>query len=93
MWYVYILRCNDNSLYTGIAIEVEKRLKAHNQGKGARYTKTRRPVALLYREQAQTKSQALKREIEIKSLSLANKIKLVKCGVGQRFSLGSEINI
>jgi len=89
MWYVYILLCQDNSFYTGIATNVEKRLKAHNQGRGVRYTRNRRPVKLLYAEPLTTKSRALKREIEIKKLSVANKLRLIKYGTGQRFSLAA----
>jgi putative endonuclease len=91
MWYVYIVKCKDNSLYTGISTNPEKRLSDHNRGKGARYTRPRRPVKLLYTEEYETKSEALKREIEIKDFSTGNKGKLVKLGTGQRFSLGSRI--
>lgn len=65
-WSVYILRCRDKSLYTGISTNVEKRLEVHNQGKGAAYTRTRRPVILLWQERSVSESNARKREIEIK---------------------------
>jgi putative endonuclease len=87
MWYVYIMKCNDNSFYTGISIDVEKRLKRHNSSKGARYTRVRRPVELLYTEQFDTKTEAIQREIQIKDFSRQNKIQLIKFGTGQRFSL------
>ena len=85
MWYVYILRCNDSSLYTGISTDVVERLLRHNSGKGAKYTRFRKPVGLAYTEEFQNKSQALKREIEIKKLSTENKKKLIKFGLGHRF--------
>jgi len=90
MWNVYILKCNDGSLYTGITTDIDKRLKVHNQGKGSRYTRTRRPVNLIYFEEIETKGQALKREIEIKSFSLNNKLNLCKFGLGHRFSLAAK---
>jgi len=85
IWYVYILRCNDDSFYTGISTNVGERLLRHNNGKGSKYTRSRRPVELAYMEKFQTKSQALKREIEIKKLSVENKKKLIKFEIGQRF--------
>jgi len=87
MWYVYILRCKDDSFYTGISVDVEKRVKRHNSPKGAKYTRTRRPVELLYTEKFNTKIEAIKREIEIKRFSRENKRRLIKFGLGQRFSL------
>lgn len=72
-WYLYILRCGDGSLYTGITTDVEKRLEAHRSGKGAKYTRGRGPLALVYREICGTHSDALKRELEIKKLTKAQK--------------------
>lgn len=66
-WSVYIVRCADATYYTGIAKDVQARLAKHNSGKGAAYTRTRRPVSLLYREDGLTRSAALVREAEIKS--------------------------
>ena len=60
--YMYVLECADGSLYTGYTTDIEKRLKTHNAGKGAKYTKSRRPVILVYSEQYETKSEALRRE-------------------------------
>ena len=77
-WSVYILRCGDGSLYTGIAVDVEKRLTAHRSGKGAKYTRGRGPLELVYTENCESKSQALKRECEIKSLSREEKEFLIK---------------
>jgi predicted GIY-YIG superfamily endonuclease len=67
-WAVYILKCKDGTFYTGIAKDVEKRLQAHNDGKGAKYTRTRRPVCLLYRESCPSRSHALVRECAVKAL-------------------------
>lgn len=74
---VYILRCADGSLYTGIARDTRKRLEQHNSGKGAKYTRSRRPVELVYAEPALDKSAALRREIEIKRLSHTEKQTLI----------------
>ncbi len=73
-WFVYILRCSDNSLYTGITTDLERRLKQHNEGStGARYTRARRPVALAYVETASDRSEAQRREAAIKRLKPAQK--------------------
>jgi putative endonuclease len=76
-FYVYILRCEDNSLYTGIATNTFARLKTHNDGKGAKYTRGRRPVRLIYQERHASMSLALKREAAIKKLSRAHKESLL----------------
>lgn len=76
-WLVYILRCGDGSLYTGVTNDLEKRLKAHNSGRGAKYTRSHAPVELAYSEPAPNKSSALKRELEIKSLTREQKLKLI----------------
>ena len=76
MNYVYILRCNDNSLYTGWTNNLEKRLKTHLAGKGAKYTKARLPVELVYYEEFEDKIEAMKREYKIKQLSRKEKLKL-----------------
>lgn len=73
---VYILLCSDNTLYTGWTNDLENRISAHNAGAGAKYTKARLPVKLVYSEVLGSKSQALKREIEIKRLSRKKKIEL-----------------
>lgn len=77
MNYVYILTCSDGTLYTGWTNDIEKRVKVHNEGKGAKYTKARRPVTLSYTESFETKSEAMKREAAIKKLSRAEKLKLI----------------
>ena len=77
-WHVYILLCADGTLYTGVTNDLEGRLKAHNSSKtGARYTRSRRPVVLVYKERKRNKSYALKREAEIKSWQREKKEKLV----------------
>ncbi len=76
-WFVYVVRCRDGSLYTGISTDVEARVARHNDGSGARYTRARRPVRLLYTERKRNRSYALRREAAIKSLSRAEKIDLV----------------
>lgn len=76
-WYVYILRCSDQSLYTGIAKDVEARLLQHNAGNGARYTRSRLPVELVYREEADDRSAALRREYAIKQMRSADKRRLI----------------
>lgn len=73
MWYLYILRCGDGSLYTGITTDVEKRFQAHQSGKGAKYTRGRGPLEIVYREECSDHSQALKREIAIKALTRQEK--------------------
>ena len=76
-WYLYILRCGDGTLYTGITTDVEKRFAAHQSGKGAKYTRGRGPLELVYREQCGDHSDALKREIEIKRLTREQKQALI----------------
>ena len=80
-WYVYMLRCRDNSLYTGSTNDPEHRLAVHNAGKGAKYTKARLPVTMVYLEACEDKSAAMKREYALKQLKKAEKEKL--CCNGQ----------
>lgn len=77
MWYLYILRCGDGTLYTGITTDIPRRLEAHKEGRGAKYTRGRGPLELVYRELCGTHSQALKRELEIKALPRPEKQKLI----------------
>ena len=76
-WKLYILRCGDGTLYTGITTDVEKRLAAHRAGKGAKYTRGRGPLELVYQENLTDHSTALKREREIKAMTRAEKEKLI----------------
>ena len=78
VWYLYILRCADDTLYTGITTDVEKRLEAHRSGKGAKYTRGRGPLELVYRECCASHSEALKREVQIKRMSRQEKQNLIK---------------
>lgn len=75
-WVLYILQCGDGTLYTGITDNFERRLKAHREGKGAKYTRGRGPLTLRYLEKCEDHSVALKREYQIKQLSKSEKIKL-----------------
>ena len=83
-WYIYILRCGDDTLYTGITDDVEKRLAAHRAGKGAKYTRGRGPLELVYTEEVPDKSTALKREAAIKKMSRKEKLEMVENRDGQR---------
>ncbi|QOP43187.1 GIY-YIG nuclease family protein [Sulfurimonas sediminis] len=79
VYYVYILQCSDNSLYTGITTDLKRRISEHNHSeKGAKYTKIRRPVRLVYNEEHTDRSSASKREYEIKKLSRSEKLKIIK---------------
>lgn len=77
-YFVYILRCGDGTLYTGTTDDVERRFAAHSAGKGAKYTRGRGPLELLYREECADKSAALKRELAIKNLTREKKLQLVR---------------
>jgi len=79
MWYVYILQCADKTLYTGITIDLDRRLDEHNgiNTLGARYTRSRRPVTLAYAEEAESRASAASREAAIKKLTRAQKLKLI----------------
>ena len=76
-WVVYILECSDGSFYTGISNNVEARINAHNASKGAKYTKSRLPVTLVFQENTFNKSESLRREIEIKKLTRKEKRELI----------------
>lgn len=80
MNYTYIVECSDKSLYTGWTNHLEERIKAHNAGAGAKYTKPRRPVKLVYFETFATKEEAMKREYAIKMLTRKEKLALIKEG-------------
>ena len=77
MWYLYILRCADGSLYTGITTDVQRRLEEHRSGKGAKYTRGRAPLELVYTEECGTHSLALKRELAIKAMKTTQKNDLI----------------
>ena len=77
-WHIYIIECSDGSLYTGITNNLKKRIAAHNEGRGAKYTKSRRPVRLRYNERVTDRKSASQREYAIKSLSKAAKLVLIQ---------------
>ncbi|MDA1168818.1 MAG: GIY-YIG nuclease family protein [bacterium] len=76
-YFVYILRCSDDSLYTGWTLHIEKRVALHNSGKGAKYTRARMPVTCVYSETFSSREEAMKREYEIKQLSRKEKTLLI----------------
>ena len=80
MYYTYMVRCADDTLYTGWTTDLNRRLAAHNSGKGAKYTRSRRPVVLVYAELCETREAAMSREWHIKKLRLAKKEQLVQSG-------------
>lgn len=82
-WQLYLLRCGDGTLYTGIALDAKKRFLAHQRGKGAKYTRGRGPLKLVYTESCPSHSEALKRELEVKAMSREEKEKLIACGSRQ----------
>lgn len=79
MWFIYIVRCADGTLYTGTSTNLQRRMAEHNTNErtGAKYTRNRRPVVLVYSEKTNSRSQALKREAEIKQLKRIEKLKLI----------------
>lgn len=77
MNYTYIVKCSDGTFYTGWTTNIEKRIEVHNSGKGAKYTKSRRPVELVYREEFKTKEEAMRREYEIKQMTRKKKEELI----------------
>lgn len=77
-WFLYILECRDGSLYTGITDDLDRRLAAHNAGKGAKYTRGRGPLILRYWEKCESHSHALRREMQIKKLTRQEKLELIE---------------
>lgn len=75
-WFVYMLRCADGSLYTGVSTDIERRLAEHNSGRGAKYTRGRSPVSLVYQEHCHDRGEALRREAAIRRLSRSDKLAL-----------------
>lgn len=76
-WYVYIMRCNDGTLYAGCAIDLQERLQKHNQGVASKYTRSRLPVQIVYSEVLPDKGSALRREMAIKALNRREKLLLI----------------
>ena len=81
MWFVYILLCSDDSLYTGISNDPQQRFLDHKNGKGGRYTRLHKPTKIVYLEQCTSKPEALKRELQIKGWSRGKKIKILKLNI------------
>ncbi len=79
-WKLYMLRCADGSLYTGITVDVKRRFAAHSSGKGAKYTRGRGPLELVYEEVCESHSAALQRELQIKALNKEEKETMIKAG-------------
>ena len=80
IWYFYIVRCSDNSLYSGVTTDIKRRIKVHNLGKGAKYTRSRLPVKLKYSEKYRTRVRAMQREWEVKQFTRKEKLLLIKEG-------------
>ncbi|PIZ95205.1 MAG: hypothetical protein COX81_01515 [Candidatus Magasanikbacteria bacterium CG_4_10_14_0_2_um_filter_37_12] len=78
MYTLYILQCSDGSLYTGITRNLDNRLKTHSEGKGSKYVRARLPITLVFKEKHIDRSEATKREMEIKKMSRENKLKIIK---------------
>ncbi len=93
MWNVYILKCSDDSYYTGVTSDLDKRLVRHNLGQAVEYTKLRRPVELLYVEEFENKKEALKREVQIKKYGRKNKEHLIQYGHGQNVPSSQQIKV
>lgn len=83
-WFVYIVRCRDGSLYTGATNDLDKRVRAHSEGKGARYTRSRRPVVLVFSRRARDKPSALRQEYRIKQLTRVEKLALIAAPARRR---------
>jgi putative endonuclease len=81
MYCVYVLLCRDNSLYTGFTTDIKRRIQDHSEGKGSKYVRSKLPVKLIYSEEFKTKSEALKRERQIKGWKREKKIRILKLGV------------
>lgn len=79
-WFVYILRCTDGTLYSGITTDISRRCRQHNDGKASRYTRSRRPVRLVYQETHPDRGSALRREAAIKALSRSQKMAIIREG-------------
>ena len=89
MHYVYLVRCADDSIYCGWTTDLKKRVRAHNSGQGAKYTRSRRPVKLVYAEEVEEKQEALGREWHLKRLNRAEKIRLIENAGRKRNEDGS----
>jgi len=84
MWHVYMVRCRTGELYTGCTLDLERRVDQHNSGSGSKFTRSRRPVVLVYHEQCVSRSSALKRENQIKRMRRGQKMRLVQTASATR---------
>ena len=91
-WFVYMVKCKDGSIYTGISNDVEDRIKEHNSGQGGKYTASKRPVRLIFQEEQTDKSSALKRERQIKNWSRVKKEALSRFGSARSDSLALSLS-
>ncbi len=89
LWYLYVLQCGDNTLYTGITNDLERRIKQHSNGTASRYTRSRLPVALAYQERCRNKSSALKKECRMKSLPRKEKQEYINKKSKKKISRGA----
>ena len=85
-WYVYIVKCKDQTLYVGITVDIEERLRKHNQGTASKYTRSRTPVVLVYKQRQATRSSATRREIALKKLTREEKLLLIASKAKKRDS-------
>jgi len=90
MWYVYILKCADNTLYTGVATELSRRVERHNAGRGGACTRIRMPVTLAYSEECANRSAALKREAQIKKWTKEKKLALINGNISDLHNLSKS---
>ena len=90
VWFVYILRCADGTLYTGITKDLARRTQQHNDGTAARYTRSRRPVKLVYQERQRSQSLALRREAAIKKLTRPQKLAMIRGQRGRRITVAER---
>lgn len=84
MWEVYIVRCRTGEFYTGCTVDLDRRVERHNSGSGSKFTRSRRPVVLVYHEMCADRSSALKRENQIKRMSRAEKVRLAQTATATR---------
>jgi putative endonuclease len=89
MYYIYILQCSDNSLYTGFTTDLKRRVEDHNNGKGSKYVRSKLPVKLIYSEEYSSKSEALKRERQIKGWKRDKKVRILNLDVRRELFLKS----
>lgn len=90
IWYVYMILCSDNSLYTGITTDPDRRFRQHADGRGAKYFRGRRPLKIVYQEAGHTRSSAAARELQVKRMSHGDKLGIVTTSTGMRASAAGQ---